>query len=171
MFHVWYNFPLVTLFLLWGVTPVTGEGGGAWPNLIAWKPAKLGHLDKKKWHWDTWTKMIKNCLNIPFGGSLFSRNRLFSEKKRINGNTGGTGLKKEIFLQIYKKIYFFDVDRWTRVEKLVWLIKFSLRVDGTEALSRKDLGFEPWDLGFVAGSKNGQKIDIGALGQKLVKNV
>ena len=52
-------------------------------------------------------------------GLCFTEIVFFLKKKRINGNTGGTGLKKEIFLQIYKNIYFFDVDRWIRVEKLV----------------------------------------------------
>ena len=54
-----------------------------------------------------------------FRGLVFPEIVFFLKKKRINGNTGGTGLKKEIFLQIYKKIYFFDVDRWIGVEKLV----------------------------------------------------
>ena len=56
---------------------------------------------------------------ILFRGLVFPEIVFFLKKKRINGNTGGTGLKKEIFLQIYKKIYFFDVDRWIGVEKLV----------------------------------------------------
>ena len=64
--------------------------------------------------------MVKNDLKMTLWEGLFFPGIVFfSEKKRINGNTGGTGLKKEIFLQIYKKIYFSDVDRWIRVEKLV----------------------------------------------------
>ena len=70
-----------------------GEGGVTQPNCLeasqigtpGQKKLTLGHLDKNE------QKLPKND---PFGGSLFSRNRLFSEKKRINGNTGGTGLKK-----------------------------------------------------------------------------
>ena len=44
------------------------------------------------------------------------------------------------FLHIYKKVWFFDVDRWIRVEKLVWKAWVPLRVDDTKSLSWKILG-------------------------------
>ena len=108
------------------------------------KKLTFGHLDKncQKWH-----------QNDSFQGSCFSRNRFFSEKKESTATQEEQGSKRGPFLHICKKTYFFDVDRWIWVEKLVWLIKFSLRVDGTRALSWKDLGFEPRDLGFEKWSK------------------
>ena len=102
--------------------------------------------------------MVKNDLKMTlWEGLFFPEIVFFLKKKESTATQEEQGSKKGPFLQIHKKIYFFDVDRWIRVEKLVWLIKFSLRVDGTEALSWKDLGFEPRDLGFVAGSKKWPK--------------
>ena len=112
------------------------------------KKLTLGHLDKNG------QKLSKNYLYM---GSLFSRNRcFFSEKKKeLTATQEEQGSKRGSFLHIYKKKN--DVDRWIRVEKLIWLIKFSLRVAGTRALSWKDLGFEPRDLGFEKCAKNGRK--------------
>ena len=102
--------------------------------------------------------MIKNDLEITLLGGLFSPEIVFFLKKKESTATQEEqGSKRGPFLHIYKKIYFFDVDRWIRVEKLVWLIKFSLRVAGTRALSWKDLGFEPRDLGFEKWSKKSSK--------------
>ena len=98
-------------------------------------------------------KLSKMTKQLPFGRvSVFQKSSFYSTATQEE-----QGSKRGPFLHIYKKIYFIDVDRWIRVEKLVWLIKFSLRVDGTEALSWKDLGFEPRDLGFEKWSKNGPK--------------
>ena len=74
------------------------------------KKLTLGHLDKNE------QKLPKHD---PFGGSLFSRNRFFSGKKESTATQEEQGSKRGPFLHIYKKIYFFDVDRWIRVEKLV----------------------------------------------------
>ena len=44
---------------------------------------------------------------------------MFFLKKESTATQEEQGSKRGPFLHIYKKIYFFDVDRWIRVEKLV----------------------------------------------------
>ena len=68
----------------------------------------LGHLDKND----------QNDLNMTlFRGLVFPEIVYFLGK--INGNTGGTGLKKRSLSPHLQEKIFFDVDRWIRVEKLV----------------------------------------------------
>ena len=65
--------------------------------------------------------MAKNDLKmILWEGLVFPEIVLFSEKKKESAAAQEEqGSKKGPFLQIHKKIYFFDVDRWIRVKKLV----------------------------------------------------
>ena len=67
----------------------------------------LGHLDK-------------NDLKLTLYGSLcFPEIVFFLEKKESTATQEEQGSKRGPFLHIYKTIYFFDVDRWIRVKKLV----------------------------------------------------
>ena len=66
--------------------------------------------------------MVKNYLKMTlFRGLVFPEIVFFSEKKKQESTATQEeqGSKRGPFLHIYKKIYFFDVDRWIRVEKLV----------------------------------------------------
>ena len=64
--------------------------------------------------------MIKNDLKTTlFRGLVFPEIVVFLKKKESTATQEEQGSKKGPFLHIYKKIYFFEVDRWIRVEKLV----------------------------------------------------
>ena len=65
--------------------------------------------------------MIKNYVKLTlYGGLCFPEIVVFPRKKKESTATQEEqGSKRGPFLHIYKKIYFLDVDRWIRVEKLV----------------------------------------------------
>ena len=64
--------------------------------------------------------MVKNDLKMTlWEGLFFPGIVLFLKKKESTATQEEQGSKRGPFLHIYKKIYFFDVDRWIRVEKLV----------------------------------------------------
>ena len=54
-----------------------------------------------------------------FRGLVLPEIAFFRKKKESTATREEQGSKRGPFLHIYKKIYFFDVDRWIRVEKLV----------------------------------------------------
>ena len=57
-----------------------GRGGVTAPNCL--EASQIGTLGQKKWHWDTWTKMIKNCLNMTLWGvSVLQKSCFFWKKK------------------------------------------------------------------------------------------
>ena len=63
-------------------------------NLEIWVLSPGPKMDKK-WHWDTWTKISKNCLKMNlFGGSLFSRNRVFFSEKKTTATQEEQGSKR-----------------------------------------------------------------------------
>ena len=61
-----------------------------------------------KKHWETWTKNVKTYLKMTlFRGLVFPEIVFFFWKKKINGNTGGTGLKKRSLSPHLQENLFF----------------------------------------------------------------